>query len=196
MLSRSERSEGMHDVVSRFAFVTPPAMATDVPRLLLGHATNTSNLAALPDPLHNSAVALNVAFPDASLLQYDCGKLQQLDALMRQLVDGGHRALIFTQMTKVLDILEKFFNYHGYRYLRLDGATKVEQRQALTERLTAMRVSLRLSLVRALVVWASILSEQTPLSFMTSTGMPLSKHNAWIALIELARRVTCIYTVS
>ena len=53
---------------------------------------------------------------------------------MRQLVDGGHRALIFTQMTKVLDILEKFFNYHGYRYLRLDGATKVEQRQALTER--------------------------------------------------------------
>ena len=134
VLSRSERSEGMHDVVSRFAFVTPPAMATDVPRLLLGHATNTSNLAALPDPLHNSAVALNVAFPDASLLQYDCGKLQQLDALMRQLVDGGHRALIFTQMTKVLDILEKFFNYHGYRYLRLDGATKVEQRQALTER--------------------------------------------------------------
>jgi helicase SWR1 len=33
-----------------------------------------------------------------------------------------------------LDILESFLNFHGYRYLRLDGATKVEQRQALTEK--------------------------------------------------------------
>lgn len=134
VLSITERSEAMHHVVSRFALMTSPAIATDVPRLLLGKNTDVSNFAVMPDPLHNSAVALNVAFPDASLLQYDCGKLQQLDVLMRQLVDGGHRALIFTQMTKVLDILEKFFNYHGYRYLRLDGATKVEQRQALTER--------------------------------------------------------------
>jgi helicase SWR1 len=37
-------------------------------------------------------------------------------------------------MTKVLDILEQFLNIHGHRYLRLDGATKVEQRQALTDR--------------------------------------------------------------
>jgi helicase SWR1 len=37
-------------------------------------------------------------------------------------------------MTKVLDILEQFLNIHGHRYLRLDGATKVEQRQILTDR--------------------------------------------------------------
>jgi helicase SWR1 len=37
-------------------------------------------------------------------------------------------------MTKVLDILEQFLNIHGYRYLRLDGATKIEQRQILTDR--------------------------------------------------------------
>lgn len=134
VLSRSERAEAMHDVISRFAFATPPAQAPAIPRLLLGEQCDLSRWVASPDPLHESAVALQVAFPDASLLQYDCGKLQQLDVLMRRLVDGGHRALIFTQMTKVLDILEKFFNYHGYRYLRLDGATKVEQRQALTER--------------------------------------------------------------
>ncbi|KAJ1935343.1 swr1 complex component [Linderina pennispora] len=36
-------------------------------------------------------------------------------------------------MTKVLDILEKWLNLHGYRYLRLDGATRVEQRWHLTE---------------------------------------------------------------
>ena len=39
------------------------------------------------------------------------------------------RVLIFTQMTKMLDVLESFLNYHGYIYLRLDGTTRVEQRQ-------------------------------------------------------------------
>lgn len=32
-------------------------------------------------------------------------------------------------MTRMLDILEQFLNYHGHTYLRLDGNTKVEQRQ-------------------------------------------------------------------
>lgn len=37
--------------------------------------------------------------------------------------------LIFTQMTRMLDVLEQFLNYHGHIYLRLDGSTRVEQRQ-------------------------------------------------------------------
>jgi helicase SWR1 len=77
---------------------------------------------------------LSIQFPDKRLLQYDCGKLQTLDKLLRKLQAGGHRALIFTQMTKVLDILEQFLNIHGHKYLRLDGSTKVEQRQILTDR--------------------------------------------------------------
>lgn len=132
--SYEQRAEAMHSTIVRFAFATPPALAPEVSHLALAPAQTETALERRPDPLHTAAVSLNIAFPDASLLQYDCGKLQQLDTLMRRLVDGGHRVLIFTQMTKVLDILEKFFNYHGYRYLRLDGATKVEQRQALTER--------------------------------------------------------------
>ena len=57
------------------------------------------------------------------------GKLQTLDVLLRQLKAGSHRVLIFTQMTKMLDVLEAFLNHHGHRYLRLDGTTRVEQRQ-------------------------------------------------------------------
>jgi helicase SWR1 len=87
-----------------------------------------------PDPFHEARMRLSVQFPDKRLLQYDCGKLQTLAKLLRRLQSGGHRALIFTQMTKVLDILEQFLNIHGYRYLRLDGATKIEQRQILTDR--------------------------------------------------------------
>ena len=73
-------------------------------------------------------------FPETRLIQYDCGKLQTLDVLLKQLKSESHRVLIFTQMTKMLDILETFLNYHGHRYLRLDGSTKIEQRQYLMER--------------------------------------------------------------
>ena len=56
--------------------------------------------------------------------------VQELAQLLYQLKTGGHKALIFTQMTKMLDVLEAFLNLHGYTYLRLDGTTKPEQRQA------------------------------------------------------------------
>ena len=75
-----------------------------------------------------------ISTPDTRLIQYDCGKLQILAGLLQKLHLGGHRALIFTQMTKMLDVLEAFLNYHGYVYMRLDGSTKVEQRQCLMER--------------------------------------------------------------
>lgn len=84
--------------------------------------------------LHPIISAMTTQFPDPRLIQYDCGKLQTLDSLLRKLKAEHHRVLIFTQMTKMLDILEAFLNYHGHIYLRLDGATKVEQRQILMER--------------------------------------------------------------
>ncbi len=52
-----------------------------------------------------------------------------MDNLLRQLKIGKHRVLIFTQMTRMLDVLEAFLNYHGHIYLRLDGTTRVDQRQ-------------------------------------------------------------------
>ena len=61
-------------------------------------------------------------------------ELNLLARLLHERKAGGHRVLIFTQMTRILDILEMFLNYHGYLYLRLDGATKIEDRQYITER--------------------------------------------------------------
>lgn len=65
------------------------------------------------------------------------GKLQTLDGLLRRLKAGGHRVLIFTQMTRVLDVLEAFLSMHGHAYLRLDGATRVDRRQPLVDRFNA-----------------------------------------------------------
>lgn len=39
----------------------------------------------------------------------------------------------------MLDVLEAFLNYHGHIYLRLDGTTKIEQRQVLMERFNGDR---------------------------------------------------------
>ena len=137
--SYEQRAHGLSEVISRFAFVTPKAVASDIPRFALPGcqdvlATCSSEFDRL---FHLASVKLRIAIPDPSLLLYDCGKLQELSRLLRQRKAEGHRVLIFTQMTRVLDILESFLNFHGYLYLRLDGATKIEDRQYITERFNA-----------------------------------------------------------
>ena len=87
--------------------------------------------AALMQPV---LVRQSLFFPDKRLIQWDCGKLQVLDELLRKLHREEHRCLIFTQMTKMLNVLESWINIAGYTYLRLDGATKTEDRQKLMDR--------------------------------------------------------------
>jgi helicase SWR1 len=133
-----ERAEALEPIIARFTCVTPAVAAEELAPLTLSKPAvaliRSSPMARQRDPFHEARMRQSIAFPDKRLLQYDCGKLQRLALLLRELQAGGHRALIFTQMTKVLDILEQFLNIHGHRYLRLDGATKVEQRQILTDR--------------------------------------------------------------
>lgn len=139
ILDIDQRSKQMEEVVDKFAMVTPAVVALDMKDQIIPIETQyrvqdeveNRNIA---NPFHHAQVKLSVAFPDKQLLQYDCGKLQKLATLLHDLVANGHRALIFTQMTKVLDILEQFLNFRGYRYMRLDGATKIEDRQLMTEK--------------------------------------------------------------
>ncbi|KAF8841686.1 hypothetical protein BDN67DRAFT_949069 [Paxillus ammoniavirescens] len=137
--SYEQRAKDMSGVIDKFAFATPAVVALDLPRLALPGCEETivSCPLAFDSVLHQASVKLQIAFPDPSLLQYDCGKLQELSLLLRQKKAEGHRILIFTQMTRILDILEIFLNFHGYLYLRLDGATKIEDRQYITERFNA-----------------------------------------------------------
>ena len=75
-----------------------------------------------------------IQLPQTRLIQYDCGKLQVLDRLLYQLKTEGHRVIVFTQMSRMLNILEVFLNYHGYKYFRLDGSTSPDDRFYLVER--------------------------------------------------------------
>ncbi|RCK55370.1 Helicase SWR1 [Candida viswanathii] len=138
-LSISERAAQMDDTIEKYSIITPAVVALDMKDQLIPISTRRRVIKDIAEnnvenPFHKAQVKLSIAFPDKSLLQYDCGKLQRLATLLQDLTSQGHRALIFTQMTKVLDILEQFLNIHGYRYMRLDGATKIEDRQLLTEK--------------------------------------------------------------
>ena len=51
------------------------------------------------------------------------GKLALLDKLLPRLQQRGSRVLIFSQMTRLLDILEDYLMYRSYQYCRIDGST-------------------------------------------------------------------------
>jgi SNF2 family DNA or RNA helicase len=59
-------------------------------------------------------------------------KLNALLELVEEAIDGGHRALIFSQFTAMLDIIEGALQDTGISFCRLDGSTK--NRQEVVER--------------------------------------------------------------
>lgn len=145
VLSPVERFQRMIDVVESFMFAIPAARApppvcwcsrSETPVFLHPSYKQTCSEMLFPllTPIRPAIVRRQVYFPDRRLIQFDCGKLQELAILLRKLKSEGHRALIFTQMTKMLDILEAFINLYGYTYMRLDGSTQPEERQTLMQR--------------------------------------------------------------
>ena len=50
----------------------------------------------------------NIVIPDKQSLISDAGKLFVLDGLLTKLKAGGHRVLVYSQMTKMIDLLEEF----------------------------------------------------------------------------------------
>lgn len=145
VFSPVERFQKMIDLVEGFMFAIPAARVP--PPVCWCSKSNASVflhpsykekcselLLPLLSPIRPAIVRKQLYFPDRRLIQFDCGKLQELATLLRKLKSEGHRALIFTQMTKMLDILEAFINLYGYTYMRLDGSTQPEERQTLMQR--------------------------------------------------------------
>nr|XP_057903218.1 chromodomain-helicase-DNA-binding protein 4a isoform X2 [Doryrhamphus excisus] len=74
---------------------------------------------------------------EGNSLVKSAGKLMLLQKMMRKLKDGGHRVLIFSQMTKMLDLLEDFLENEGYKYERIDGSITGGMRQEAIDRFNA-----------------------------------------------------------
>lgn len=58
------------------------------------------------------------------------GKMVLLDKLLPRLKSEGHKVLIFSQMVRVLDLVEDYMRFVGYSYERLDGSKRASERSA------------------------------------------------------------------
>ncbi|RZC35852.1 DNA helicase Ino80, partial [Asbolus verrucosus] len=70
-----------------------------------------------------------IVIPDKETLVTDSGKLSVLDGLLKRLKEEGHRVLIYSQMTKMIDLLEEYMWHRHHKYMRLDGSSKISERR-------------------------------------------------------------------
>lgn len=59
-----------------------------------------------------------------------CGKLWVLDRVLIKLQRTGHRVLLFSTMTKLLDIVEEYLQWRRLVFRRIDGMTSLEDRES------------------------------------------------------------------
>ncbi|XP_051922830.1 probable global transcription activator SNF2L2 [Hippocampus zosterae] len=62
------------------------------------------------------------------------GKFELLDRILPKLQATNHRVLLFCQMTSLMTIMEDYFGYRNFQYLRLDGTTKSDDRALLLKK--------------------------------------------------------------
>lgn len=72
-------------------------------------------------------------FDTPDLAWMNSGKVTALVELVKEYKENGDRVLIFSQFTMVLDILQEVLQTIQTRYLRIDGGTKVDDRQLLID---------------------------------------------------------------
>ncbi|KAL4238749.1 putative DNA helicase ino80 [Mactra antiquata] len=70
-----------------------------------------------------------VYVPGKEKIISDAGKLYVLDILLQRLKHEGHRVLIYSQMTKMIDLLEEYMWHRKHTYKRLDGSSKISERR-------------------------------------------------------------------
>ncbi|KAF8817877.1 SWI2/SNF2 ISWI-like SANT, partial [Cardiosporidium cionae] len=67
----------------------------------------------------------------------NAGKLRLMDKLLQRLMARGSRTLIFSQMTRMIDILEDYCRIRQISYFRIDGNTSGEERDRQIEEFNA-----------------------------------------------------------
>ncbi|GIY61515.1 chromatin-remodeling ATPase INO80 [Caerostris darwini] len=70
-----------------------------------------------------------IVIPEKETIVTDSGKLQVLDDLLSRLKAGGHRVLIYSQMTRMIDLLEDYMSFRKHTFIRLDGSSKIADRR-------------------------------------------------------------------
>ncbi|XP_067085682.1 chromodomain-helicase-DNA-binding protein 1-like isoform X3 [Osmerus mordax] len=99
------------------------------------------------------------------------GKLCLLDSMLSYLHEGGHRVLLFSQLTRMLDIVQDYMEYRGYSYERLDGSVRGEERNLAIKNFSSKDVFVFLLSTRAGGVGMNLTAADTVI-FMDSDFNP------------------------
>ncbi|XP_063803421.1 chromatin-remodeling ATPase INO80 [Pseudophryne corroboree] len=119
------RNGGSPDTRKCLVFGAPELHADWSVRDLHFFPESPSGLLAIR-PLHGWSF---IQIPDKESLITDSGKLYALDLLLTRLKSQGHRVLIYSQMTRMIDLLEEYMVYRKHTYMRLDGSSKISERR-------------------------------------------------------------------
>jgi hypothetical protein len=114
---------------SAVAIKVPTTAATRAPAAASGNPFYFPTLATAQAFLRSQRLPLSSLF--------DCCKMAHLARVLPSLVAGGHRILIFSQWTTILDLVQDACDALRIRCLRLDGSTAVGERQALIDAFNA-----------------------------------------------------------
>ncbi|XP_034451277.1 E1A-binding protein p400 isoform X5 [Hippoglossus hippoglossus] len=141
LLSVEDRLEAANSLIKRLVCVVPPAAAPP-PHLYavnppVPYSLEQKSLccrlkeASAPHSadVHHLTSRRLFHSPDMQLMQMDSGKLEALAILLQKLRSESRRVLIFTQMVKMLDILEAFLDHRQLTYVRLDESFSPDERQ-------------------------------------------------------------------
>ncbi|KAM7524166.1 hypothetical protein LguiA_014068 [Lonicera macranthoides] len=81
-----------------------------------------------PDLLE-SAFDGSYFYPPVEQIVEQCGKFRLLDRLLAKLFARNHKVLVFSQWTKILDIMHYYFSEKGFEVCRIDGSVKLDERK-------------------------------------------------------------------
>lgn len=87
----------------------------------------------LPELMSNRASHSTIRLPSMERFILDSGKLKKLDQMLPVLKKNGHKCLMYFQMTKMMDLMEEYLTYRQYRYIRLDGSSRLGDRRDLVD---------------------------------------------------------------
>ncbi|XLU33855.1 hypothetical protein S245_069921, partial [Arachis hypogaea] len=68
-------------------------------------------------------------YPPINEIVEQCEKFRLLERLLERLFARKHKVLIFSQWTKVLDILDYYLSEKGFEVCRIDGSVKLDERK-------------------------------------------------------------------
>jgi len=84
-------------------------------------------------PFSRALPVNDIRIPNFRELVRESGKMRILDVLLRKLKKENHRVLIYSQMAKMLDLLQDFVGSCGYKFVRLDGSSRLEDRAEVVD---------------------------------------------------------------